>query len=153
MIAVRHALLEEYEGAAALSWRIFEPVIAAPDARDVVRGIASLRQGGELIVAVADAILIGLAVYLPPELVTGRDRAIVRLLGVDPSYRRRSAGRHLVDACATLARSDGSTTLAITVPDGMAAAKAFLTDAGLQPAGAALSVFGNPARTWQRSVR
>ena len=153
MIAVRHALLEEYEAAASLSWRIFEPMIAAPDAREVVRGLSSLREGGELVVAVADAILVGLAVYQPPEQAAGRDRAVIRLLGVDAGYRRRGAGRHLVDACVTLARSDGSATLAITVPDGLAAAAAFLTELGLHPAGATLSVFGAPARTWQRSVR
>ncbi len=153
MIAVRHALLEEYEAAAALSWRIFAPVIAAPDAREVVRGVASLREGGELVVAIADAILVGLAVYQPPEQAAGHDRAVIRLLGVDAGHRRRGAGRHLVDACVTLARSDGSTTLAITVPDGLAAAAAFLADVGLQPAGASLPVFGTPARTWQRSVR
>ncbi|MCY4589042.1 MAG: GNAT family N-acetyltransferase [Alphaproteobacteria bacterium] len=153
MIAVRHALLEEYEAASSLSWRIFGPVFAATDAREVVHAVTNLREGGELVVAVEDAILVGLAVYLPPEQASGRDQAVISLLGVDACCRRRGAGRHLVDACVTLARSDGSATLAITVPDSLAEAAAFLADLGLQPAGAALSVFGTPARTWQRSVR
>ena len=151
MIAVRHALLEEYDAAAALSWHVFEHLLEAPGARETVAAITRLREGGELIVAVADAALVGLVVYLPPEQVSGTGRALIRLLGVDPRHRRRGAGRRLVDACVTLARPDGATTLAMPVPRRLHEAAAFCAAIGLEPVETTGS--GSATMTWQRSVR
>lgn len=158
MIAVRHALLEEYDTAALLAARTvreFESALAPGALPELERAAAAavrLRDGGELLVAVADgAILAGAAVYR--EAGAAGDGApdgwaAIHALAVAPEQRRRGAGRALAAACLDLARADGASGLGLVLGEPMAAARALCAALGLRPAGAAPPLSGMPRRIY-----
>jgi ribosomal protein S18 acetylase RimI-like enzyme len=117
MPSVRHAYLEEYEVAAALTveaFRQFEPLMAPglwPEMERSVSATALLRDGGELLVATEEGVILGSVVYCAPGAMKQdrfpQDWAFMRVLAVPPRHRRRGAARVLVRTCLNLARSDG----------------------------------------------
>lgn len=117
MPSVRHAYLEEYEVAAALTieaFRQFEPLMAPglwPEMERSVSATAQLRDGGELLVATEEGAIVGSVVYCAPGAMKQdrfpEDWACMRVLAVPPRYRRRGVARALVHTCLDLARSDG----------------------------------------------
>jgi ribosomal protein S18 acetylase RimI-like enzyme len=129
MPTVRHAYLEEYEVAAALTveaFRQFEPLMAPglwPEMERSISATAQLRDGGELLVAIEEGAILGSVVYCAPGAMK-QDRfpddwAFMRVLGVPPRHRRRGAARALVTACLDLARSDGVKTFGLHTSEAM----------------------------------
>jgi ribosomal protein S18 acetylase RimI-like enzyme len=117
MPGVRHAYLEEYETVAAMTveaFRQFEPLMAPglwPEMEKGVSRTAQLRDGGELLVATEEGMLLGSVVYCAPGAME-QDRfpddwAFMRVLAVPPRHRGRGVARALATTCLDLARSDG----------------------------------------------
>lgn len=142
MPLVRHALLEEYETAAALTveaFREFEAQMAPGLWPEMERGISAtsqLRNGGELLVATQDGEILGSVVYCAPGAMKQDlfpdDWAFMRVLAVPPRHRGNGAGRALTSACIDLARSDGVKTFGLHTNEAMKAARALYGSLGFE---------------------
>ena len=156
MFAIRHALLEEYDTVAEFACEAVEPCLveAEPGARDAVRATVRLRAGGELIVATIDSEIAASVVYVPPGEADAEDPSLaaLRVLATRAAFRRRGAARQLTRACTTLARADGTSRLAIVIPEDAPGAQAFCAAAGLTPAGDPVTRLGLACRTWRLAL-
>jgi ribosomal protein S18 acetylase RimI-like enzyme len=142
MPSVRHALLEEYEVAAALTveaFRQFECLMAPglwPEMERGVSAAAQLRDGGELLVATEDGVMLGSVVYCAPGAMKQdrfpADWAFMRVLAVPPRHRRRGAARALVTACLDLARVDGVKTFGLHTNEAMTEAAGLYEQLGFR---------------------
>ena len=142
MPSVRHAYLEEYEVAAALTveaFRQFEPLMAPglwPEMERSVSATAQLRDGGELLVATEEGVMLGSVVYCAPGAMKQdrfpEDWAFMRVLGVPPRHRRRGAARSLVTACLDLARSDRVKTFGLHTSEAMVEASSLYEKLGFR---------------------
>lgn len=142
MSSVRHAYLEEYEVAAALTveaFRQFEPLMAPglwPEMERSVSATAQLRNGGELLVATEEGVMLGSVVYCAPGAMEQdrfpSDWAFMRVLAVPPRYRGRGAARALVTTCLDLARTDGVKTFGLHTSEAMTDAQALYEKLGFR---------------------
>lgn len=140
MPGVRHAYLEEYEVAAALTveaFRQFAPLMAPglwPEMEKSVSRTAQLRDGGELLVAVEEGLILGSVVYCAPGAME-QDRfpddwAFMRVLAVPPRHRGKGVARALTTACLDLARADGVKTFGLHTSEAMTEARALYEKLG-----------------------
>ena len=142
MPSVRHAYLEEYEVAGALTveaFRQFEPLMAPglwPEMERSVSATAQLRDGGELLVATEEGVMLGSVVYCAPGAMKQdrfpEDWAFMRVLAVPPRHRRRGAARALVTACLDLARADGVKTFGLYTSEAMTEAAGLYAEIGFR---------------------
>lgn len=140
MASIRHAYLEEYEVAAALTveaFQQFEPLMAPglwPEMEKSVAAAAQLRDGGELLVAVEEGMLVGSVVYCAPGAMRQdrfpEDWAFMRVLAVPPRHRGHGVARALVTACLELARSDGVKTFGLHTSEAMTEARGLYENLG-----------------------
>lgn len=160
MPAVRHALLEEYEVAAALAvqaFQQFEPLLAPGLWEQMASGVSAttqLRNGGELLVAVEDGVLLGSVVYCSPGAMEQTyfpdDWAFMRVMSVPPQNRRKGAARALAKACLDLARADGVPTFGLHTSEAMHEARALYESLGFTRGRELTPIFG--LRYWVYSL-
>jgi ribosomal protein S18 acetylase RimI-like enzyme len=87
--------------------------------------------------AIAGTVSIELDHHIEPdwEDPVGPDRAHLRMLGVDPEFRRRGVGRALVEASIDFARAHARSRLTLETTEPMRAAQAMYESMGFTPAG------------------
>ena len=109
---VRHAYLEEYEGASLVAIEAYQclefiyPPGLWPSIQKMISDATQLKVGGELLVAVTGEGISGLVVYHAP----GSDEnryfppgwASVTILAVIPKYRRTGLGSKLLHALSLI---------------------------------------------------
>ena len=118
---VRHAYLEEYEGASLVAIEAYQclefiyPPVLWPSIQKMISDVTQLKVGGELLVAVTGEGISGLVVYHAPG--SGENRyfppgwASVTISAVLPAYRRTGRGSKLLHARLNIAKSESAQVL------------------------------------------
>jgi len=142
---VRHAYLEEYEGASLVAIEAYQclefiyPPGLWPSIQKMISDATQLKVGGELLVAVTGEGISGLVVYHAP----GSDEnryfppgwASVTILAVLPKYRRTGLGSKLLHACLDIAKSDKAHAFAALLNSRMVDAKKVFDKNGFSESG------------------
>ena len=142
---VRHAYLEEYEGASLVAIEAYQclefiyPPGLWPSIQKMIADATQLKVGGELLVAVTGEGISGLVVYQAP----GSDEnryfppgwASVTILAVLPKYRRTGLGSKLLHACLDIAKTDKAHVFAALLNSRMVGAKKVFDKNGFSESG------------------
>ncbi len=116
MITIRHAYLEEYEIAATMTIKACLDIQAKLKVEDwekmrtYLSSTTQLRNGGELLIAIKEEMMVGVAVYNAPEssenIQIPKEWGMISLLVVTPKARGLGIGSKLTASCIDLAKSD-----------------------------------------------
>lgn len=146
-IEVRPARPAEYERTGEVTERAYRGFAPPemPEWQRYLRRIADVAARAErtvVLLALLDGVIAGSATveldhhveadWLDP---IAPDQAHLRMLGVEPSLRRRGAGRALVQASIDLARRHGRARLTLETTEAMRAAQAMYESMGFVPLG------------------
>jgi ribosomal protein S18 acetylase RimI-like enzyme len=141
-LAVRDIRPDQYDEVARLTVEAYQEFAGAITPEDWTTMRANLRnvekraEDGRMIVAEQDGKLAGAVAYYAPG--TPRHErfppewALVIMLAVRPSHRRKGVGRLLTEECIGRARQDGATRVGLHTSELMAAASSLYEDLGFR---------------------
>jgi ribosomal protein S18 acetylase RimI-like enzyme len=127
-----------------------------PEFSKTVGAMASLADGGEVIVATRDDRIVGAVAYMGP----GAPKAdifhpawpVIRMLVVDPAERGHGVGRMLTDECIQRARRDGAREIALHTSRIMRVALALYLRSGFVMVRQCPPIFGVPYRIYLKHL-
>ena len=130
---IRHAYLEEYEGASLVASQAYQCLKAIyppglwPSVQKMISDAAQLKGGGELLIAITHEGISGLVVYHAPSSYKSehlpQSWASLAVLAVLPQYRRRGIGSKLIQTCLNIAKTDKTEVFGVLLNVQMTAAK------------------------------
>ena len=149
---IRHAYLEEYEGASLVALEAYQclefiyPPGLWPSMQKMISDASQLKVGGELLVAITNEGMSGLVVYHAPNLDENRyfppNWASVTVLAVLPKYRRTGLGSKLLQTCLDIAKTDRAHVLAALLNSRMVGAKRVFDKNGFAESGCSRIISG-----------